>query len=406
MKILQLTKKFPFPLKDGESIAVTNLGKSLYDLGCEVSLLSMNTKKHFNPNADKTTELSFYKDIKQIFIDNTIKVTDAFSNLFSKDSYHISRYLSKSFEEELISLLQKNTYDIIQLETLYLAPYIPIIRKYSKAIVAMRAHNIEHEIWTRITSNTNFYPKKWYLNYLTKKLKNFEIEQFENYDFLVAISDRDLELFQSLGYSNGAFSTPIGIEPEQFDLDFQAYNNPNLSLSFIGSLDWVPNTEGLQWFIDNVWKKQDSKLSDVSLHIAGRNTPQNLKNLELPNFKVHGEVPCSKTFLNEHPVMIVPLFSGSGLRAKIIEAMALGRTVISTNLGLEGIHATDKKEVLIANTAEEFIDCIDYCNHNHEEMIQIGTNARYFIEKNFDSLAITTQLLDQYKLIKSQGYPK
>lgn len=406
MKILQLTKKFPFPLKDGESIAVTNLGKSLYDLGCEVTLLSMNTKKHYNPNADKTEELTFYKEIKQVFIDNTIKVADAFTNLFSKDSYHISRYQSMSFEKELVKLLKNNTYDIVQLETLYLAPYISVIRKYSKAIVAMRAHNIEHEIWTRISSNTSFHPKRWYLNYLTKKLKNFEIKQFENYDFLVAISDRDLELFQSLGYSNGAFSTPIGIEPEQFDLDFHAYDNQDLSLSFIGSLDWMPNTEGLDWFIENVWKKQDKKLSNVSLHIAGRNTPQNLKDLHLPNFNVHGEVPCSKTFLNEHPVMIVPLFSGSGLRAKIVEAMALGRTVITTNLGLEGIYARDKKEVLIANTADEFIDCIDFCKHNHDEMVQIGTNARQFVEQNFDSLAITARLLDQYKLIKSQGYPK
>ena len=195
MRLLQLCKKFPYPLKDGESIAVMNLSRALHDQGCEVSLLAMNTSKHFCDVSSVNGSFKHFKAAYYTELDNTLNAKDAFLNLFSKESYHISRFICPDFTKQLITMLKENTYDIIQLETLYMAPYVPIIRKFSKAMVAMRAHNVEHEIWSRVAQNTSPFIKKMYLKYLTNKLRKYEIKQLNNYDLMIAISQKDLDTF-------------------------------------------------------------------------------------------------------------------------------------------------------------------------------------------------------------------
>jgi polysaccharide biosynthesis protein PslH len=121
MKILQLAKKFPYPSKDGESIAVLHLSKALSINGCDVSLLAMNTSRHFvELNDGIPEELNYYREVHTVDVDNRIKWLDAFKNLFSKDSYHISRFISDEYNNRLEALLKENQYDVIQLETLYL----------------------------------------------------------------------------------------------------------------------------------------------------------------------------------------------------------------------------------------------------------------------------------------------
>ena len=403
MRILQLCKKFPYPMKDGESIAVMNLSKALNKLGCKVTLLAMNTTKHFCDVSSVNGSFNHYQSSHYTELDNTIKPKDAFFNLFSNKSYHINRFVCPKFTNELIRLLKEDTYDVVQLETLYLAPYIPIIRKYSKAIVAMRAHNVEHEIWERVTRNTDQVHKKLYLKYLTKKLKRYEIKQLNNYDLLIAISQKDLETFRKLGYKNKGIVTPIGLSTEDYLPNIKTYKR-DISLSFIGSLDWMPNLEGLKWFLDNVWDGLLDKYPNLKLHVAGRNTPTTLINSRYKNVKVYGEVNDAKRFINGHSVMIVPLLSGSGMRAKILEGMALGRVVLTTQLGLEGIDAKHKKEVLVANTAEEFIKALDFCYESNGSLSKIGLNAKKLTDSNYDNLKTAIGLIKEYnKLVEKEA---
>lgn len=395
MKILQLCKKFPYPLKDGESIAVTYMSKALRELGSQLTLLAMNTTKHFFDVQQLPSSFDHYRSIHTVNIDNRVKPKDAFLNLFSEDSYHIARFVSEEFKQKLIQLLRKQKFDVIQLETLYLAPYIPTIRKYSNAIIAMRAHNVEHEIWERVTANTKLLPKKWYLNHLTEKLKHFEVQHLNRYDVMVAITQRDLNFFSKLGFRKKGIVSPIGLEMDRYKPDYQSFQQP-LSLSFIGSLDWVPNVEGLEWFIQKVMPIINKQHPKIELHVAGRNMPKRLYNYSSKTIKVHGEVPSSTEFLNKYSVMIVPLFSGSGMRAKILEAMALGKVVISTPLGMEGIHATEGDEVLMAQTASTFAQQVKYCYEQHQHLEKIGRQARSFIEETYDYKAVAKRLLEFY----------
>lgn len=396
MKILQLCKKFPFPLKDGESIAITNLARALDELGNEVTLLAMNTTKHWTDPALLPDTFDHYRAIHTVDIDNRLKPGAALRNLFSDRSYHIERFDNQKFEQKLIELLRQESFDLIQLETLYLAPYLSVIRKYSTAMVALRAHNVEHEIWERIAANSHPL-KRWYLNAITPRLKKYETERLNQYDLLIGITERDVQYFRRLGLVKPAMVTPIGIDSRDYMPDYSCYQKP-LSLAFIGSLDWMPNVEGLKWFLDQVWTPLlATAFPQLRFHIAGRNTPAWLHRLRLPGVTVHGEVPDAAAFINQHPVMVAPLLSGGGMRAKILEGMALGRVVLSTPLGLEGIHARHLQEALIAETPQDFLNAVKWCIAEGPALQRLGEQAQNFCFGHFDNLEVARQLMGAYR---------
>ncbi len=397
MKILQLCKKFPYPLNDGEAIALYQISKSLVEAGCEITLLAMNTTKHHVDLGQIDREaLAHYKAIFTVDVDNKIYLLDAIQNLFSKESFHISRFISQEFAERLIDILNKYEFDIIQLETPYLAPYLKIIKAHSHALVVMRAHNIEHEIWERIASNIKFIPKKWYLTYLSQKLKRFEIDTLNEYDLLVAITERDMLTFKKLGYKNGCIAFPVSFDTKSYEPNFDTLH-PIHAVSFIGSLDWMPNILGLEWFINEVWPAIRAVQPSLEFHFAGRNAPSHLSNIQVPGVTYQPMVQDAKAFINTYPIMVTPLFAASGIRVKILEAMALGRVVISTTIGLEGIPAVNHQHVIIADTAQEFVDAIQWCIADPASVKKIGLQASEFVRQEYDNRRQAQRLLDTYR---------
>jgi len=129
------------------------------------------------------------------------------------------------------------------------------------------------------------------------------------------------------------------------------------------------------------------------LHIAGRNTPDNIKSLASESIIIEGEVDDAKAFINQHPITIVPLLSGSGMRVKILEGMALSRVVISTSIGMEGIDAKDKIEIIKADTPEDFANNLHWILNDKEEQNKIASNARKYIAAHFDTEANAKKLI-------------
>ena len=396
MRILQLCKKFPYPPNDGESIAINHLTGAMKALGAQTTLLSLNTSKHFVDLKSIPEGFDLYEKIYTVDIDNRIHLLDAFINLFSSKSYHITRFITREFEEKLAQILTTTSFDVVQLESLYLAPYISTIKKYSQAAIVMRAHNVEFEIWQRISQTTHFFLKRWYISHLTKKLKGFELSMFPNYDLLVAITDRDKDIFQQLGYKGEIMTIPVGLDMERYNPDFDTFPFEK-RISFIGSLDWLPNIEGLKWFLSNVWPLIQQECEDATFHIAGRNAPDWLRHINAKGVCFWGEIDCASTFLKSCPITVVPLFSGSGMRVKIIESMALGRAVVTTALGLEGINARHDEEVMITENEREMADIILMLLRDNRKAKQIGHKAHSFINDQFDNLALGKKLLNSYK---------
>ena len=398
MKILQLCKKFPYPLNDGESVAVTFLAKALNQLGCEVTLLAMNTTKHYVNIEELPENFNHYKAIHTVDIDNRLNPFDALKALLTGKNYFLSRFESEEYANKIRALIKTENFDVIQFETLqtliYFREDIFGISKNQPKIV-LRSHNVEHEIWERIVKNSKSGLKKWYLNRLLKQLKQFELEKNNQIDSLVAITQRDMAYFQKLGFNGNGHVTPIGLETNHYQANWQCFEQKP-SLSFIGSLDWLPNSEGVEWFLTEVMVQ----LENIELHIAGRNAPNHLLELKMKNAQVHGEVKSSVDFINQHSIMIVPLFSGSGMRVKILEGLALGRVILTTSIGVEGIHAVDGEHLFIANTADEFIDKINFCVQNPEQLKTIGENGKRFVNEHFDNLKIAKRLKKHYENLK------
>ena len=390
MKILQVCSKIPFPPKDGGSIAMNILTHGLINAGNTVHVLAVNTPKHFIKDDDIDPVYRKLTSYRSVFIDTSIKPVDAILNLFSSESYNIIRFYSKDFEKVLIERLQSEAYDVIQLETLWVTPYVDVIRKYSKAKIILRSQNVEYMIWERLAEDAANPLKKIYLKLLAGRLKKYELSLLNKYDAIATITELDTVVFKKMGCTIPVVHVPFGIDLEKYKMDDSALEKP--SVFHIGAMDWRPNADGINWFLKNVWVDVVAKNPNVKLYLAGRNMPEWLLNLKMENVVIEGEVPDSHAFINSRSVMIVPLTSGGGMRVKIIEGMAFGKTIISTAVGAEGIEYENGVNLLIANTEREFVDAINTCLNNTAFSDSLGKNARTLVESKYDNQIICTKL--------------
>ncbi len=398
MKILIITNKLPYPPKDGGAIATFYLADSLAHYADKVDILAINTNKHYfdiSKIPQKVTEkIKFY----DVYKNTDIKFGGLLKNLFfSKLPYNAERFIFDEFKQKIVEILQTNSYDIIQFEGLYVLPYLDIVKSKSSALAVYRAHNVEHEIWERTLKQTHNLIKKYYLKILTKRLKKFEQNHINKYDLLVPITERDDKKLSELGNTKPQIVIPTGITAEKYNIINNIVCQEN-TIFHIGALDWSPNQEGLLWFLDNCWDKILQKKPDVKFFIAGRNAPQWLiDKFKKKNVEYIGEVDDAQKFILSKQIMIVPLLSGSGMRIKIIEGMALGKTIVTTTIGVEGINAENEKEIIIADSAEKFIDNIIYLFENQMFIDNLGENAKRFIRKNFDNNVIAKKLFEFYE---------
>lgn len=397
MNILQITNKFPFPANDGGSIAIKQLTEGFVAQGHKVILLAMTTYKHPANQEAIPRHLKNHITVYSVDIDTRIRVTDAIKNLaFSSIPYNVERFYSHQFKNRLLQILSDYTIDVVQLEGLYTAMYAPLIKQFTDVKVVMRAHNVEFKIWERRSAQEKNLFKKFYIKHLAKRLKNYETSLLSSFDAICPISDTDKKFFLEAGYKGPLKVVPCGIEPQHI----QNTNNPvnHVSLCYIGALDWLPNQDGLLWFIEEVWEQLIQQDADWSLDIAGRNAPDWLiKKLRKPGINYYGKVENAQEFMKNHTVLLVPLFSGSGMRIKIIEAMALGKTVITTSLGAEGIYCNDQEHLFIADSAKDYFQTLNKISNQKHLIEQIGVNAHTFIKNHFDNFVISQKIIHFYK---------
>jgi glycosyltransferase involved in cell wall biosynthesis len=161
-------------------------------------------------------------------------------------------------------------------------------------------------------------------------------------------------------------------------------------------MEWMPNQQAILWFIKHVWEPVSEKYTSLKFYIAGRGMPESFLHLNEKNLVCVGEVADAKQFIQSKQIMIVPLFAGSGIRIKILEGMALGKAIISTSLGAQGIDVVNGKHLLIANTATEFIEAIDSLVSNPQLVSDLGNNARKLIEEQYDNEQVIKRLLAFY----------
>lgn len=397
MRILLVCNKFPYPARDGGSLATRNMIRGFVETGSCVDLLAMNTSRHFSVNAISGIDVEGINIVKDVFVDNPVSYRGLIYNLlFSSKPYNAMRFIDSRFSMELAAMLKKNHYDVVQLEGLFILPYTRIIRAHTEAKIVYRAHNIEHNIWESYYRRQKFGVRKWYSGLLYRRMKSFEQDCINLYDLLLTFTDADLKKLNSMGNIKPSYIAPFGMYPDEFPVDVLEPEG-NLCLQYIGALDWMPNIDSLDWFIDKVWSVIKRKYPGLVFRVAGRNAkPGYIKKLKAAGIEFKGEVEDSRDFLSKTGIFIAPLFSGSGIRVKIIEAMFMQKPIVTTSFALSGIPVRHGKDILIANEEFSFVEFIEKLIADREFARRLGKSAGKLAARHFDNRVIMKGIMDFY----------
>ncbi len=392
MKILQISNRVPWPLNEGGTLGIYNYTRSFSKLGNLVTLYCLDGLKHNTPIAEATKELQKYAKVYIHPINTDVVAGDAFKSLLKNESYNVSRFYNAIFEEEIISLLNQEKFDVIQLEGTFLGPYIDTIRSHFDGLISLRMHNVEYEIWERLAANEKNPLKRIYLSRLATQLKKYEKQLLAKVDVVVPVTEDDAAKFKGLKSDLKIFVSPAGINLDEWQF---APTNNFTNWYHIGSMEWHANKEAAEWFITEIHPNLAAAFPAYKFYLAGKGLDKfNFENINQLNATAF--VPSAYSFVTPLDVCVVPLKSGSGIRVKILEAMAAGKLVISTTIGAQGIPYVKGEHLLIADTAEEFTAAYTQLNNGSIDATKIVNNARKLIEDAYSTDAITSQLVNYY----------
>ena len=373
-------------------MAMNSITQGLLREGCEVRVLTMESDKHPANVASLPADYLEATHLEAVYVDLGVKPLEAAVAMLCGESYHVRRFRSEAFAARLRAILEQETFDVVHLESIFMTPYVPLIRKCSKARVVLRAHNVEHVIWRRVAESTHHGLKRWYLKHLALTLRAYELEHVNDYDGVVCITRNDAEYFRQQGCRRPVTAIPFGVEPE----DVPSVEVEPASLFHIGAMDWMPNRESVEWLLDEVWPVVHREVPQARLYLAGRRMPRKWMEASIEGVNVVGEVPDAGHFIAGKQINVVPLLSGSGIRVKIIEAMAAGKAVVTTTVGAQGIEFTEGENMLIADTPQQFaaqikrlVDDQDYCR-------SVGAAAARLVAEQYDVRMLTRKLLQFY----------
>jgi glycosyltransferase involved in cell wall biosynthesis len=390
MRILLLCNKLPYPCNDGSSIAIARMIEGYIEAGAELTVLSLNTIKHFKDPELIPQSIKERVNFEIVEVDTNPTVGNAFVNFFQRLPFHVSRFYQKPVEQRLENLLAKQEFDIVQCEGIFMMPYKQLVWKKSTAKIVLRAHNVEHLIWERTTREQTKPVLKTFLKAQSAKLKRYEIHCATKADAILPISPVDAAFF--IEYNQQVYTVPCGVDSVKSNKSLNCQ-----SFFHLGAMDWLPNQKGIDWLLKEVWPKVMANNNKLSLHLAGRAMSNELRKVKLPGVFVHGEVDDARTFRAEHGVMLVPLHSGSGMRIKIIEGLAESIPVISTTIGAEGIEAENGKNILLADDAQSFAEAILRIANDEDACKSIGKNAATLAAEKYLNQTLIADLVEYYK---------
>ncbi|MFA8343606.1 MAG: glycosyltransferase family 4 protein [Rhodothermaceae bacterium] len=400
MNILQIAPQIPYPVVDGGKIAIYGVTKSLMELGHKVDFIGYRKEfeeSKYSVEMGKICTLTIVK----ANVNNT--VSGAVKNLVSKVPYNIGKFKTVEFEEQLIKLLKSKTFDVVHIEHLHMAWTYDVVKKYQNIPVILRQHNLEMKIMQRYAKEESNFFLRSYCKLQAAKFTEYEVTTCAKFDNCMMITEVDEETL--LKYNNNIKTSvvPAGVDEKLFNLS--RVSAEPFSLIHLGSMEWLPNKCGLEWYLSEVFPLILEKIPETKLYLIGKGTEK----IELCEKISDNVIPLGfvddlwKEVMSKD-LAIVPLRSGSGMRIKIIEMMAAGQNILSTNVGAEGIGITDKKNILLADSAKDFADeTINYSQNKYEKSA-LAQNAKEFCSERFKWNVIAKKIESVYlEAIKNIG---
>jgi len=272
--------------------------------------------------------------------------------LFSPFPYAVKKYESKPMRAAILETLAKGDVDVLVCD--FLAPALNVPLDVSSACVLFQ-HNVEAIIWKRHYETQTNAAKRGFLKREWQKMTKFEERMCRQFDCVIAVSAEDRDLMRTEYGVTCVDSVPTGVDTEYFKPRGETESG-TYDLVFTGSMDWLPNEDGIRYFVESVLPLIKQTIPGVRLTVVGRNPSKSLVELSQrdPSIIVTGRVDDVRGYIEKAAAYIVPLRIGGGTRLKIYEAMAMEKPVISTSIGAEGLPVNNGSDVILADTAETF----------------------------------------------------
>ena len=391
VKVLLLANKVPYPPFDGSSLAIRSMVEAYRLNEVAVRLLVLNTNKHHRDPATVRRNTPPGVEIDLLPVRTRPTALGALLNLANPLPYHVSRFYKPILKRALRSLLKAETFDYIQLEGLAMAPYAAYIRRYSQAPVLLRAHNIEHHIWERHQAHEKNFLRRLYLQLENTRLRRYEKKQLQAMDGLLFIAAPDRDWFRAQGGKQPAAVFPCGTDASA---PKQTPSAPSYDITYLASLDWLPNQQGMQWFMDQVWPRLQTLRPGTTMALAGQRMPEHLRRWQSSLFHVIGAVKDGPGFIQEGLLTVVPLLAGSGMRVKLIENLAIGQPMVVTPQAAEGLPLQNGEHLLIEQDPEAFARATVQLLKQPAEASVLGQTGQSWVLRHYQHAQIGKRLLD------------
>ncbi|MCY3724488.1 MAG: glycosyltransferase family 4 protein [Candidatus Poribacteria bacterium] len=391
LKILFLSPTVPFPLTDGGRIRVFNLLKQIATRN-SVTLLALETQPtdvegvsqlqqlgiqvHLVPNAATLPPVSFGTLLKAFLKRHPITV---------------ARYDLPIYRQKFKELVAPGTFDLVHYEMFHTAQF----HTETRLPGVLSQQNVDSAIWRRLCGETTnpFYKFAYWTQQLT--FQRYERVLSPKFDAVTCTSDIDAAVFQRHCARDAIEIIPNGVDVTHYQPDFSA--EVPAHLIYIGSMDWYPNEDAVGFFADAVLPRIQERVPDVRFSIVGGNPSARVQKLaERKGVVVTGRVPEIKPYFAEATVFVVPLRIGSGTRLKILEALAMGKAIVSTSVGAEGLALKDGEEIFIADEPTVFADAVTRLLTDTPLRRRIGENGRARVERDYDWRSIGEKLHQLY----------
>jgi glycosyltransferase involved in cell wall biosynthesis len=404
MRLVWIAPKYPLGTPDGARLATCALIRHLTTAGVGVDLICLLSSRE-TADADAA--------MKNLGVSSCTLITRPDSALLSlkvNQPYTLREFAAKKVQtvlkEKLCDLIKHSSDSagtFIVFDGLHaFASLLPKDREDIAAIcggLIYRAHNFETALWTQCAQKARVPLMRWLYQYQAELMRKFERNVSQKAALIAPVSEEDAGRFRGLAPDANISSIPIGMEfPPEGRIDPVNVNAGKMRALFVGRLDWIPNRNGLKWFLEKVWPAAVKKRPELSLTIAGVGNGQWLEKFRLfPGVRIMGRVEDLSPLYRACTLAIAPLFQGSGTRVKILESARYARAVVSTALGAEGTGLVAGVSFLRAENQREWTDVLQ--GITLERCREIGRQAFFEARDRFDARSIADQFLKELKKI-------
>jgi len=342
------------PVDTGGKIRSYNI---LRQLSCthEVTFLSYGGKEDAAYEADIARELPRAHTIHTAAPDRSTlhQYLGYILGVFRTAPFAVSQFADPAVRCQVTSWLNEKRFDVAVCD--FLAATINFSRTLATPTVLFQ-HNVESDLWRRRASTESNPVKRLAYKLEAVKMERYERNEVRRFQSVIAVSDHDRQQMLKMGASKVSV-VPTGVDTKKYQVAPPATADPP-RVVFTGSMDWEPNIDAVTYFCRDIFPQVCAEVPGAIFQIVGRNPPPRVKRLASDFVQVTGTVPSVTDYLRGATVVVVPLRAGAGTRLKIFEAMAMGKAVISTSIGAEGLDVHAGSDIILVDEATGFANAI------------------------------------------------